>query len=354
MARIGLGNAWQCTFSNDIDPMKCAVYRKNFGDNELSETSIAEITVEGLPEASAELAWASFPCQDLSLAGNRAGINAERSGLFFDFWRLIENLSNEGRAPRSIVIENVAGLLTSNGGRDFERVLTALIEAGYWTGATVIDAAHFSPQSRKRLFIFGLQSPVHFANTDGFQDLSTKYNLPSSIRDKWMSLPTPVSRTKTTLSEIISLDHGNWDSLASTQRLLSMMSQTQKNQMQKHVSKDSVKIGTGFRRTRSSNGVSKQVFEARFDGLAGCLRTPAGGSSRQYVIVADRKRIKTRLMAPNEAAALMGLPPDYKLPDNKNAALKVCGDGVSVPVVRWISENILLPAIHTNAQKSAA
>ena len=79
--------------------------------------------------ADASLAWASFPCQDLSLAGERRGLNAPRSGAFWGFWNIIEKLGP--RAPRTLAIENVAGLLSSHGGRDFAMLVTQLADAGY-------------------------------------------------------------------------------------------------------------------------------------------------------------------------------------------------------------------------------
>ncbi len=71
MARLGLGRGWRCLFANDLDPAKCAAYRANFGGEELVEADIAGLSARDLPAARADLAWASFPCQDLSLAGAR-------------------------------------------------------------------------------------------------------------------------------------------------------------------------------------------------------------------------------------------------------------------------------------------
>ena len=94
-----------------------------------------------------DLCWASPPCQDLSEAGGRAGLDGTRSGAFWPFMRLIEGLRAERRAPRLIVYENVTGLIDSHGGRDFEAVVGALNNAGYRFGALMIDAALFVPQS---------------------------------------------------------------------------------------------------------------------------------------------------------------------------------------------------------------
>ena len=83
----------------------------------------------------------------------------------------------------------------------------------------------------------------------------------------------------------------------------------------------------------------------RFDGLAGCLRTPRGGSSRQTVVVVDDGRVRSRLLSPREAARLMGLPDSYRLPHPTTAALHVAGDGVAVPVVRWLAQGLLEPLL---------
>ena len=155
MARLGLGPAWRCLLANDLDPGKCAAYRANFGGDELIEGDIAALGPEAMPTTRADLVWGSFPCQDLSLAGARGGMAATRSGAFFPFWNLVEGLAVKGRAPRIVAVENVVGLLTSNGGRDFAAVVDRMAHAGYSVTACVLDAKTFTPQSRPRLFILG-------------------------------------------------------------------------------------------------------------------------------------------------------------------------------------------------------
>src|SRR3954465_11745503 len=102
MARTGLGEGWRCLFANDFDPRKTAVYRDNFGDDDLTQGDVWAVRPDQLP-GRADLAWASSPCQDLSLAGRRAGLGGARSSAFWGFWRLIEALAAEGRAPRTVV-----------------------------------------------------------------------------------------------------------------------------------------------------------------------------------------------------------------------------------------------------------
>jgi DNA (cytosine-5)-methyltransferase 1 len=96
-------------------------------------------------------------------------------------------------------------------------------------------------------------------------------------------------------------------------------------------------IGFGYRRTRQD----KQRLEIRFDGIAGCLRTAAGGSSKQIVVEVIGERLRTRLLSPREAARLQGLPDEYFLPDDYNDAYDVVGDGLCVPVVRFLGNKLL-------------
>jgi DNA (cytosine-5)-methyltransferase 1 len=98
----------------------------------------------------------------------------------------------------------------------------------------------------------------------------------------------------------------------------------------------------------------RQRTEVRFDGLAGCLRTPGGGSSRQFIIVTEAGRVRSRLLAPREAARLMGLPESYRLPASANAALHLAGDGVVVPMVRHLAAEILEPLLTGEAASVAA
>ena len=162
MAREGLGAGWRPLFANDLDPMKAAAYALNGDDAHLRVGDVWALTPADLP-GHADLAWASSPCQDLSLAGKRGGLGAERSGAFWGFHRLMAALRDQGRAPRLLVLENVCGLLSSRGGGDFAALCGALDGLGYRFGALEIDAAAWTPQSRPRLFVVAVQGPVDAA-----------------------------------------------------------------------------------------------------------------------------------------------------------------------------------------------
>lgn len=351
--RAGLGDEWVCLFANDVDAKKCAAYRANFGGEDLLEKDVAALTLKDLPKARADLAWASFPCQDLSLAGARAGLKGARSGLFHEFARLLGALGRGGQAPRMVVVENVVGLLTSNGGGDFAAVADELARLGYCVSALVLNAESFAPQSRPRLFVFGFApgsapefSPEPICDAAAPKALHAAVRrLDAATRARWGWIAErPRAARNASLAEIIEWNSPEW-SQEKGAAALAQMSALQRARVEALIARGGRHAGAGFRRIRIDNGRRVQRFEARFDGLAGCLRTPAGGSSRQFLLKIENGRASARLMNPREAARAMGAAEDYVLPARTTDALKLLGDGVAPPVVRWIAETILEPAL---------
>lgn len=346
MAHIGLGAGWRCSFANDFDAKKGAIYRANFGAGDLKVADVAELTTADLP-GHAELAWASPPCQDISLAGKGAGLDGDRSGAFFPWWRLMRSLIAEGRAPHIIVIENVAALITSSKGADFSAVARALAESGYTFGALVIDAALFLAQSRERVFIVAVRAeaslPAGLAQdgpTAPFHSAALRKavaNLPSSLRAcwRWWRLPTPPLRN-TTLLDLLNF-HAPCDSDAETRRLIELMEAPHLAKIERVRKIGDRAVGAICRRMRQG----RQRAEIRFD-LAQALRTPGGGSSIQrFLSIGDDGAIRSRRPTARETARLMGLPGSYKLPYSTNDAYQLTGDGVVVPVVAWLDEHLL-------------
>ena len=356
MARAGLGARWKCLFANDIDEKKAESYRENyFGGAELLVKDVGQVSTSELP-GEADLIWASFPCQDLSLAGMGAGLKGSRSGTFWPFWERVESLQNEGRAPSVVVLENVCGALTSHNGEDFRSLIRALRETGYRSGALVIDAALFLPQSRPRLFLVGVkdgieinpemiretpQAPFH---TPGVVTAYTKLSAFDKQSWIWWRLPSPRPR-RSTLADLIEQDVP-WHTMEQTRNLLNMMSHTNLAKVTSARRMLNPMVGTIYRRTRrDTNGAKQQRAEVRFDDIAGCLRTPGGGSSRQSILFVNGDDVRSRLLSPREAARLMGLSDRYALPANYNDAYHLMGDGVAVPVVRHLTRYILEPLI---------
>lgn len=166
MARAGLGDKWQCLFANDMDRIKASVYIHNWGGCHFDARDIREVKITDI-EGNGDLAWASFPCQDLSVAGNGLGIGSSnteeftRSGAIWPFLDLISGLRQESRHPPLLVLENVVGLLTLDGGRHFAAICSRLGEIGYRYGAAIVDAKNFLPQSRPRVFIIAIDREVN-------------------------------------------------------------------------------------------------------------------------------------------------------------------------------------------------
>ncbi len=373
MARAGLGDGWRCSFANDFDAMKAATYRANWGGDHLACCDVAKIAVRDLP-GIADLAWASFPCQDLSLAGDGAGLGdagsatATRSGVFWRFWSLMRSLADEGRAPKTVVLENVCGMLTSHAGRDFEAICAALREAGYRFGAVVMDAVHFLPQSRRRVFIIAVRADLvlppaavtEFPAGQWYPSalVAAYLKLSQACRDNWVwwDVPKPPPRA-TVLSDYIEDEplQVEWHTAEQTNRLLGMMSPVNSAKIEVARAAGKRVVGSVYKRTRlAENGGKIQRAEVRFDNVSGCLRTPGGGSSRQTIIAVHGDRIRSRLLSPREAARLMGLGPDYELPARYNDAYRVAGDGVCVPVVKHLAHWLLEPLLAANRSRPVA
>jgi DNA (cytosine-5)-methyltransferase 1 len=354
MARAGLGDAWRCLFANDFDAAKAASYAANWGGEDMVVGDVWAVTPDQLP-GRADLAWASSPCQDLSLAGLRAGLSGSRSSAFWGFWRLIEALDRSGRGPRAIVIENVSGLLTSRGGGDFAALCETLARQGYRFGAVEIDASLFTPQSRPRVFVVATREPPPrdlllegpAPPFHGRRVVEAHARLPALARTSWLwwRLEPPARRNQD-LGAVLDPDGiVSWHRADETARLLSQLSPLHQAKLAAAKAASERRVGALFRRMRIENGERVQRAELRFDGLAGCLRTPGGGSSRQFLVVVDGDRVRSRLMSPREAARLMGLSDGYQLPQRSTTALQLVGDGVAVPVVAYLARRLLEPLL---------
>jgi DNA (cytosine-5)-methyltransferase 1 len=264
-------------------------------------------------------------------------------------------MGEQGPLPDFMVLENVCGALTSHEGRDFAAIVGAFRDLGLRVGAMVIDAELFVPQSRPRLFFIGVPEdrvPQHLIG-DGPQDIWHPASLKRaymklSPKQKqawlWWQMPAP-SKRKTIFADLIEENPTDveWHTKDETDRLLRMMSAGNKKKVEQAKLARKPMVGTIYKRTRKdSDGKKIQRAEIRFDDVAGCLRTPAGGSSRQTLMIVSGKSVKSRLISARETARLMGLPDTYGLPDRYNDAYHLTGDGVVVPVVAHLSANIFL------------
>lgn len=356
LARMGLEAAgFQVAWANDYEPDKKAMYDAQFGESDgehFALGDVGKVTVDQLPR-DVSLAWASSPCTDLSLAGNRAGFAGAQSGTFWQFIRLLEELKDD--RPEVVVLENVVGLATSHGGDDLTAAVRAFNELGYSVDVLSIDARRFVPQSRPRLFLVGAQNPpedVVEPNSELRPDWLQWVYGDKSLRTHRAPLPVPPAPLTEGLGDEIEdmpLDDERWWDADRTASFVSSLSPMQRDRVMALKRGAGVKYRTAYRRTR--NGIA--VWEVRADDISGCLRTARGGSSKQAVVRLGNKRLQVRWMTPREYARLMGAG-DYDLSAARNnQALFGFGDAVAVPAVSWLSEHYLMPLVKGELASSA-
>ena len=353
LMRIGLEKeGWRAVFANDIAEDKFELYAGHFGEknSHFLLKDIHNIDSDQIPTVT--MATASFPCNDLSVAGMREGLGGKQSSAYWGFVRILDEMGN--RRPPIVLLENVAGFLSSHGGKDFQEALLALNRLGYAVDAMIIDASHFVPQSRVRLFVIGILNQSHtnseIAETLTFWESPVRPKALArfmflhpeivwNIRDA-APLPKFTSSFPDVL-ENLSENSPLWWNPKRRDYLISQMSKKHAEQLQKMKAGKNWSYGTVFRRVRKG----RTMAELRTDGFAGCLRTPRGGSARQILVQAGDGIVKVRLLTPRECARLMGADNFVMKDVPLNRALLGFGDAVCVPVVSWIAKNYLNPII---------
>lgn len=345
---------WRCVYANDISEKKEQMYRDEFpeatyfhrGDIWKTEDVLRHIT------ARAALATASFPCVDLSLAGHMRGLEGKHSGTLFGFVKVMRGLRERGLMPPVVMLENVVGLVSGRNGDEFRKTCRAVADLGYYLDAVAVDAKHFVPQSRPRLFIVGTlpentpddvlvgdEWPAEVAGRDGavarkLYEVMRTTELPTG----WVAHRLPqLPLVKNNIASFIDDDDDQkWWSREEVEKHLNRTSEAHYAEMERLRRSGETWVGTGFRRIRE--GTTR--VEVRFDGIAGCLRTANGGSARQIVVLIRDRRLKMRWMTPREYARLQGAS-EFNIQRGVNQSLTGFGDGVCVPAVEWVDANIL-------------
>ncbi|MCX6376567.1 MAG: DNA mismatch endonuclease Vsr, partial [Armatimonadetes bacterium] len=282
LMRLALDYAgWRTVFANDIDPLKYAMYRANFPDcaDHFRLGDIHSLTADDVPEVT--LATASFPCNDLSLAGGMKGLAGKHSGALWGFVRILNEMGP--RRPPMVLLENVTGWLNSRSGKDFADSLIALNDLGYECDAFILNASNFVPQSRPRLFVVGLADDLlDHGRVRELQAIYTTPLRPRRLADfisnhpevRWniRRLPSPPARDKALQEVLESIPHesAEWWSRKRAEYFLGQMSDRHGRIAAEMIHGDEYTYGTAFRRVRHG----KSMAELRVDGVAGCLRTP--------------------------------------------------------------------------------
>lgn len=339
-------SGFRVVFANDIDQRKRDIYALNFDPTVYLRGDVRKVCGSDVPDI--ELATASFPCTDLSLAGNRAGLDGKESSLLAEFLRVLDEMGT--RRPKAALIENVIGFATSKGGEDLRITIASLNRLGYDCDFVVLDARHFVPQSRPRLFIV--------ATVPGLVDKSEWR--PSELRPSWvfkfaktypylrlqalpLTEPPPVEAgraLKDVLDDIPPTDSQWWD-VKRLGAFLSSLSTINAERLDLMRCGKQMQYATAYRRTR--NGAP--VWEIRSDDISGCLRTARGGSSKQAVVEAGIGTARVRWMTAREYARLQGAPDFNWGAATESQAKFALGDAVCVPAVAWLVKNYLVPLV---------
>ena len=345
LVRKGLEpEGFNVVFANDIDRTKKKIYEANGNSMEFALSDIRELSGYDVPQV--ELAVASFPCTDLSVAGARAGLGGRYSSLVNEFLRIVEEM--RGKRPKVVVLENVLGFATSRGGSDLFSTIEKLNSIGYVCDILVLDAARFVPQSRPRIFVVAwtgrpTKLDLYFAS-----DARPPWTLSFRERNPDLGFQTlnlpPLPHCSETLADVVERiipEHPAWWPREGLDGFSNSLSAIQHERLETLKSSDSLRWATAYRRTRQG----KAVWEIRGDSISGCLRTGRGGSSRQAVVEAGCGDFRVRWMTAREYCRLQGAPDLDLAGVSENQGRFALGDAVCVPVVSWLAKNILLPLL---------
>lgn len=347
---LGFHVAW----ANDIEQAKRDLYVANrpHSADAFHLGDVREAKGADLP-AAVELATASFPCIDLSLAGNRKGLAGEQSGMFWEFARVLREMGPA--RPRVVLLENVHGFATSHGGRDLREALSTMGELGYSCDVIAVNARHFVPQSRPRMFVIGIAGDLPKGAHLGVPPVS-------SARPEWVravhadnadlrmhhmdlpELPEGPADLRGVVQKMAADDPRWWDAERQG-KFLASLRPLHVERLQGLRDAGATVWRTAYRRTRDG----ATTWEIRPDGIAGCLRTTGGGSSKQALVEVKRGQARVRWMTALEYARLMGAG-DYRTKARTdNQAMFGFGDAVVVDVIEWIGQHYLLPTLRPTA-----
>jgi DNA (cytosine-5)-methyltransferase 1 len=345
LVRLALEHqGWRVAFSNDIDPKKAEMYRQNWPtEDHLAVGDIHALRANDVPNCT--LFTASFPCNDLSIAGRWEGLHGKESSSFWGLIRILHEMKH--RRPPLVMLENVVGFLLSHGGRDFEKALLALNDLDYRVDALILNAIHWVPQSRPRLFVLAKQDDGREARECSlisdvrpkalFRFITGHPNIRWDIREL-PRLPKATTRLADIVEELPNDDPQWWNDQRAGY-FMNQMSEKHAEQARRMIAGTAYSYATAFRRVRHG----RSMAELRTDGIAGCLRTPRGGSGRQILLKAGRGKYQVRLLTARECARLQGTPDDYVIDVPLNQALFGFGDAVCVPAIEWILQHYITP-----------
>jgi len=351
MAMAAHESGWATAWANDHDPDKERLFRHNLPSVPFVPGPVSEVDADSIPGVG--LLTAGFPCTDLSLAGRSAGLEAgPQSSAFFEIPRLLNDLG--ARRPAFVVFENVPALITSRCGADFRVCLDQIARCGYTLDAVVVNAAWFVPQSRPRVVILATHEDIEVspllgraereaASTVRPERLASFIRANPDLPWRLRPLPEPPAAAPDLESILDPFDEDSdaWWTEPRLHRLLGQIPERHLDRLKAIRDERGVAHATAFRRMRKG----RSTAELRFDGLAGCLRTPKGGSAKQILVRLDEEWFQARYLSARECAKLMGADAFGWDPTatSENELLFGFGDAVCVPAIAWVMDNMVNP-----------
>lgn len=320
-----------------------------------------EVTGERL--GTVDVICGGFPCQDVSVAGRRKGLAGERSGLWFEFHRLLGELT-----PRWVVIENVPGLLSSNSGRDFAIIIQGLVECGYGVAWRVLDAQYFGvAQRRRRVFIVGSlgsgdAAQILFESEGGSGDspprrearagTATGFDgrtFSTSGAGFWRAGPGTLRArddkdgegARLIVGALDSMSGGPDDNSAQGWHLVPIAFDWQ--------SGGDVRLNVSDRYTSALQANQTPAVTVALRGREGggtaelggpvatALRSSQGGGDKPHALIDTG----VRRLTPTECERLQGFPDGWTEGESDSARYRMLGNAVAVPVARWIGRRLM-------------
>ena len=299
---------WQPQFFSEIEKFPCKVLQHHFP----SVPNLGDMTkFKEWPDVGIDLLVGGTPCQAFSVAGLRQGLADPRGNLALVYLGVVDKYR-----PRWVVWENVPGVLSSSGGRDFGAFLGALGELGYGWAYRVLDAQHFGvPQRRRRVFVVG-----HLGDWRGpAAVLFERPSVPGSAEPGGKERPTTSALTKNGIGV-----SGADDNQAQAGHLVTCINFTL-NCVDRHA----VSVSLRGRDGGATAEISGEIATA--------LRASQGGGDKAHVLTDVVRRL-----TPRECERLQGFPDDWTaIPGASDSArYKAIGNSMAVPCMRWIGEGI--------------
>jgi DNA (cytosine-5)-methyltransferase 1 len=358
--QAGMAAAWQC----EIDKQAQEVLRRRFNVEVYDD-----VRTIGKDAGAVDLICGGFPCQDLSIAGKRAGLAGKRSGLWFEFHRILAELT-----PRWVVIENVPGLLSSNGGRDFAVILRGLGELGYLPAWRILDAQYFGvPQRRRRVFIVaslgsGRAAEVLFEREGMSGDTPPSREAGKDVAYSLRSNPSHSGDKgdggiNTTMVAISGMGEykeqpgtlrANGGDIGGGSEILVSYGLNSRNN---RYDAESQTLVTAFTPRRTHfDGVENMSPTLNAGGggfgspaIAWTERTCKEGGGKGYLVAKDHtfpvgpqgQYVGVRRLTPTECARLQGFPDDWNAWLSDTVRYRQFGNAVAVPVAEWIGRRIM-------------